>query len=181
MNGIEPLDPALDFGGNSIFLQALANRVLQFRQKRLEFLPFGNDGILKLLVGLGLEVAERKVLEFSADQSHPQAVRDGSVNVERLARDALLLFGRKKPERAHVVQPVGELHHNDANVVDHGQQHLADVFGLARFGSQQVQPADFRDAFDQAGDVRDRSARQCARRKYACPRPHRAAGRRTAS
>ena len=61
---------------------------------------------------------------------------------------------RKKTQRAHVVQAVGELHHDDANVVDHGQQHLADVFGLAGLGSQQVEAADFRDAFDQARDVR---------------------------
>ena len=33
MNGIEPLDAAIDFGGDSIFLEPLANRVLQFRQK----------------------------------------------------------------------------------------------------------------------------------------------------
>jgi hypothetical protein len=52
------------------------------------------------------------------------------------------------------VQPVRKLHHDDAHVVHHGQQHLPDVFGLARFGSQQVQPVDFRDPFDERGDVR---------------------------
>ena len=62
--------------------------------------------------------------------------------------------GERKSERAHVVQPVGQLHDDDAHVVHHGQQHLADVFRLARFGSQQVQSVDFRDAFDERGDVR---------------------------
>jgi len=66
----------------------------------------------------------------------------------------LLLLGRKKTERAHVVQPVRKLHHNDANVVDHGEEHFADILSLPRLGSEQIQAADFRDAFDQAGDVR---------------------------
>ena len=55
------------------------------------------------------------------------------------------------------MQPVGQLHHDDAHVVHHGQQHLPDVFCLARFGSQEIQPVDFRDPFDERGDVRPES------------------------
>ncbi len=149
VNGVEALHAAVDFGGNSVFLEPLANRVLQFREKCLEFLSFRNDGILQLLVSLGLEVTEGNVFQLSADQAHSQAVRNGRINIERFAGDALLFFGRKEAECAHVVQPVGQLHHDDAHVVHHGQQHLADVFGLARFGSQEVQPVDFRDPFDE--------------------------------
>jgi hypothetical protein len=79
---------------------------------------------------------------------------DGRVNIERLPRNALLFLGRKEAERAHVVQPVRKLHHNDANVVDHGEEHFADIFGLPGLGSEQVQAADFRNAFNQAGDIR---------------------------
>ncbi len=157
MDGIKPLDPALDFRGDSIFFQALANGVLQFLQEGLKFLALGNNGFLQFLVGLRLEVAKCKVFQFAANQAHPQAMRNRGVNIERLPRDALLFFGRKKTQRAHVVQAVGKLDHNDANVVDHGQEHLADVFGLAGFGSQKVQAADFRDAFDQTGDVRTKA------------------------
>ena len=52
------------------------------------------------------------------------------------------------------MQAVGQLDHHDANVVDHGEQHLADVFGLARFRGEQVEPADFGGAFHQTRDVR---------------------------
>ncbi len=55
------------------------------------------------------------------------------------------------------MQAVGQLHHHDANVVHHGQQHLADVFGLARFGSQQVQAVDFCDPFHERRDVRPKA------------------------
>ena len=37
-------------------------------------------------------------------------------------------------QRAHVVQAVGELDQDDADVVDHGQEHLAEVLGLALLG-----------------------------------------------
>ena len=58
VNGIEPLHAAIDLGGNSVFIQPLANRVLQVREKRLEFLPLGDDRILQLLKSLGFQVAE---------------------------------------------------------------------------------------------------------------------------
>ncbi len=101
-----------------------------------------------------LEVAEREIFQFATNQAHSQAVRDGRVDVQRLARDALLLGRLEILEGAHVVQPVGQLDQNDADVVHHGQQHLADVFGLARFWRGHVQAADFRDAFDEKGDFR---------------------------
>jgi len=34
-----------------------------------------------------------------------------------------------------LVQPVCQLDEDDANVVHHGEQHVANVFGLARFGA----------------------------------------------
>src|SRR5216683_1547024 len=63
VNGIQALHAAVHFGVNSVFLEPLANRVLQLREKYLELFSFGDDGILQLLVSLGLEVAERNVLE----------------------------------------------------------------------------------------------------------------------
>ncbi len=55
-------------------------------------------------------------------------------------------------ERAHVVQAVGELDEDDADVVDHGQHHLAQVFGLLLFAGGEIDLADLGDALD---DVRD--------------------------
>ena len=56
-------------------------------------------------------------------------------------------------ERAHVVQAVGELDEDDADVVDHGQHHLAQVFGLLLFAGGEVDFADLGDAFDDVGDL----------------------------
>ena len=94
--------------------------------------------------------SESQIFELAANQDHAEPVGHGRVNVERFARDALLLFGIEELQRAHVVQAVGQLDHHDAHIVDHGEQHLADVLGLPRFRSEKIEPADFRGAFHQA-------------------------------
>ena len=55
-------------------------------------------------------------------------------------------------ERAHVVQAVGEFDEHDADVVDHGEHHLAQILGLRFFPRREIDLADLGDAFD---DVRD--------------------------
>ena len=60
-------------------------------------------------------------------------------------------------ERPHVVQAVGELHQDDADVVDHRQQHLAEVLGLALLARRERDGADLGHPFD---DVRDLGAEQ---------------------
>ena len=51
------------------------------------------------------------------------------------------------------MKPIRELDENHADIVDHGQEHLADVFGLARFGPEKIDTADFRGSFDDPGDI----------------------------
>ena len=68
------------------------------------------------------------------------------------SRDFLLPLGLEMLQRAHVVQAVGQLDEDDADVVHHGQHHLAQVFGLLLFARGEIDLADFGDAFD---DVRD--------------------------
>ena len=79
-------------------------------------------------------------------------MRERGVDVERLAGDLLLLLGLQVLERAHVVQAVGELDDDDADVGDHGEQHLADVLGLVVFAVGELDLVELGDAFD---DVRD--------------------------
>ena len=56
-------------------------------------------------------------------------------------------------EGAHVVQAVGELDEDDAHIGDHGEQHLADVLGLAVFAIGELDFVDLGDAFDDVGDL----------------------------
>ena len=69
------------------------------------------------------------------------------------ARCAPAARAAEQSERAHVVQPVRQLDDDDADVGDHGQQHLADALGLALLARIEVQLAELGDAVDAAGHL----------------------------
>ena len=52
------------------------------------------------------------------------------------------------------MQPVGELHQDDADVVDHREQHLAEVLRLPLLAGRERDRAELRDPFDDVRDVR---------------------------
>ena len=110
------------------------------------------DRFLNLLVADRIQIAEAEVFQLAANLAHAQAVRDGRIDLQRLFGDLLLAVRRQVLERAHVVQAVGQLDEDDADVVHHGEHHLAQVFGLLLFAGGEVDLADLGDAFD---DVRD--------------------------
>ena len=58
-----------------------------------------------------------------------------------------------RADGAHVVEAIGELDEHDAHVLGHGDEHLADVFGLVLLGAAHVDLAELGDAVDELGDV----------------------------
>ncbi len=110
------------------------------------------DSPAQRAVGVGVDVAEGEVFKLAAQLAHAEPVRERGVDVQGFAGDAFLLVGPQRAERAHVVQAVGHLDEHDADVRDHGQQHLADVFGLVVFLVGELDLVELGDAFD---DVRD--------------------------
>ncbi len=85
-----------------------------------------------LVVALGVEGGEGQVLELPLDRVHAQAVRERRVDLEGLARLALLLVARHVAQGPHVVQPVGQLDDEHPDVARHRDDHLADRLGLGR-------------------------------------------------
>ena len=77
-----------------------------------------------------VEMLEREVLQLEVQRVQAQPVGDRRVDVERLVRDPAPVRGRHRVERAHVVQPVGELDQDDADVLRHREQHLAEALRL---------------------------------------------------
>ena len=95
---------------------------------------------------------EGEIFQFAADFAHAEAVGDGRVDFQRLARDALAALGAEIAERPHVVQAVGQLDDDDADIVHHREQHLAIAFRLAILGGEEIDLAQFGDAIDAARD-----------------------------
>ena len=58
--------------------------------------------------------------------------------------------GLQVAQRAHVVQAVGQFDHDDADVLHHGEQHLAEALGLAVFGGEYIELGELGDAIDAA-------------------------------
>ena len=77
-------------------------------------------------------VLEAEVFQFGLDAEQAEAVRQWGVDVLRLARYLVLLGRRHGVERAHVVQAVGYLDEDDAHVLAHGEDELAEVLRLRR-------------------------------------------------
>ena len=82
------------------------------------------------LVVFRLQVAEGQVLELPLHVPDAEARGERRVYLHRLPGDAPLVFLLQRPERAHVVEAVGELDDDDAQVLRHRQEHLAQVLRL---------------------------------------------------
>ena len=85
----------------------------------------GRHHLLDLGVPLRVQRGEGEVLQLPAHLLDAEAVGQWRVDVEGLLRRATLLPLGHDSERAHVVQPVGQLDQQNAPVVSHGDEHLA--------------------------------------------------------
>ena len=82
-----------------------------------------------------------------------EPVGDRRVDLQRLLGDPVLLFRRQRLQRLHVVQPVGELHQDDADVLHHREHHLAEALRLRLGAAGEGQLVELADAVHQAGDL----------------------------
>jgi hypothetical protein len=117
---------------------------------RHQFLEPLDDGVERVWV----HDLERQVLEFAGEDRQADAACERRVYLQRLARDALLCFFRRHElDRAHIVQAVGELHEENADVFRGGEDELLEVLGLDQ-QARRVAAADLwqlGDAVDEVG------------------------------
>ena len=153
-DAVEALDAAVDLAHRHLGLgQLLRDRPLQLLDHALGDAPLVLDLGLERLVGDRLEGAERGLLELVLHLAHPQPVGDRGVDVERLLGDAPLALVRQVVDRPHVVLAIGELDEDDADVVHHRQQHLAEVLGLAGLARGERDGPDLGHPLDDVGDL----------------------------
>ncbi len=148
VDAVEALDPALDAAGDAGLFEAVAQHAFDPRHESFAGLAPRFYGGPDLLVSDGIDIFETKVFQFAANLAHAETVGDGGVDFERLAGYFLLAFMIQMFEGTHVVQAVGELDEDDADVVDHGQHHFAEVLGLRFLPGGEIDSADLGDAFD---------------------------------
>ena len=99
---------------------------------------------------------EGEILKFLAHLLHAHAPGQRGVDLERLLGDALALVRRHEVQRAHVVQPVGELDQQHAHVRRDGEEQLAEVLALRGALGDEVEALDLGQAVDKRADLADR-------------------------
>ena len=152
--------------GASFDLESLKARVLELVGQRLDSLcqealahltTLGNHA-RNALIGFRLKIEEGKVLQLPLDRAHAQAVGQRRVHVHCLARLEQTPILTKSSERSHVMQAVGKLDDNHANVARHGEKHLAQVERLFLIHAVDLDVREFGHAVDELGNSRAKDA-----------------------
>ena len=150
----DALDPPLQGDDRHTGLpQLLFKRALEIVDGPLGRAAACFHALQKRLVARRIEMAERKLLELVLHLVHPEAVRDGRVDVDGLLRDLQSALFAKMTESAHVVKAIRQLDEDDAHVVHHRQQHLPEVLRLPLLARRKWNRAYLRDPFDDVGDL----------------------------
>ncbi len=152
---VDVLDAAEDGGVDLLRCEAGLDLLLNGAHEGLK----GGHAVVEILgdlpVALRIEVLQREILELPFGALHAEAVRDGRVDLHRLQRLGALLLWRLIGHRAHVVRAVGDLDEDDADVLGHGHEHLAQVLHLLVFLAGVLHARQLGDALH---DVRDGGA-----------------------
>ena len=106
------------------------------------------------LEGFGLELFEGEHLHLAHIFVHAHPLGQRGVDIHRLARDALALLRLfNEVERAHVVQPVAQLHQQHADILAHGEQELAQILRRALVLGHLLDLRKLGDPIDQPRDI----------------------------
>ena len=103
------------------------------------------------LVGIGLQVEEGQVLELPFNGAHAQTVGQGRIHVHGLASLKQATVLTQGCKGAHVVQTVGKLNDDDADVLGHGEEHLAQREGLLLVHAVDFDVGELGHAIDELG------------------------------
>ena len=96
---------------------------------------------------------EREILELLAHLLHTHAAGKRRIDIQCLLGDATARGVRHEFQRAHVVQAIGELDQQHADVVGDRQQQLAQILGLLGLARDQFKPLQLGQALDQRTDL----------------------------
>ena len=104
-------------------------------------------------IGFGMEPAEGELLELLAHGLHTHAAGKRRIDLQRLLAVAPAALGRHVLERTHVVQAVGQLDQQHADVGRDSDEELAEVLRLLGLLGDEVEALDLREAVDQHADL----------------------------
>ena len=105
------------------------------------------------MVPLRLERLEGEVFELPLHLPDAEALCEWGVDLKRLPGDTALLLCRQRCQGAHVVQAITEFDEHHANVLRHGEEHLANVLGVLLLRAHCRELAQLGDAINKDADL----------------------------
>ena len=133
VDAVDALEPGLYLALDAGLLQLFGNAGLGQVQKVREAVVLLLQIVRNLLVAHRVQDLQRPVLQLPLDPLHTQPVGQGGVDLHGLHGDVPLLLLPLELDGAHIVQAVGQLDHDDPDVLRHGDEHLAQVLHLLLF------------------------------------------------
>ncbi len=141
-DAVDVLGPAVDCGGRDAGLAQLAlQQLAHVGDVALAIQAPLGQRTRDAVIGLGLEIAEREILEFPLQAPDAEPIGQRGEDLARLQRQPLSLGLGQCARRAQLHQLVGQVRHHQPRVGGHGQQHLAQHFGLLRIQALAGRPA----------------------------------------
>ena len=98
-------------------------------------------------------MAKCQIVEFVAHPLHAHAAGQRRIDIEGFLGDPRPFVRRHEMQRAHIVQAVGELDEKDANVFNHGQEQLTEVFRLRGALRDKVELLELGQSVDKTADI----------------------------
>ena len=154
MDRVEVLRPPGDLGPDPELREPALEGPHHLLDHRLPLLALQLHPAAQVVEGPRVEILEAEVLQLPFEPGDPQPVRERRVDLAGLARDAGdpdRIEGRQSP---HVVEAVGELDQDDAEILRHREQHLPEILGLLPFRPVEMKSADLGHAVHQERDLR---------------------------
>ena len=148
---VEMLRAPVDRGVDARVLQRRDDGLTDLVDQPFPLRPLLVQLVREIPVDFGSQVLQAEVFQLGLDLGHAEPVGEGRVDLPGLERDALLFRRVQEGQRPHVVEPVRELDEDDAHVLGHGHEHLAEILGLKLLLASEGKPGDLRDAVYEDG------------------------------
>ena len=158
-DAVDVLRPAAHVGGEPRGRELALQRRDHVADVALAIEPSLVDEPGDPLVFVGLERAQRQVLELPLELPDAEAVGERRVDVHHLARGDAAAATFASHQMAQRLRPLGKLDQHHADVLDHREEHLAQVLGLrgallpVGANGERLHGIHPRDALDEGRDV----------------------------
>ena len=152
VNAVKMLGTPLDFRLDARLADFLLNLLNSRINKRLPFLALLLDVLDQIIIFFRFQITQAEVFKFPLDIGNTQTIRQRRINFDGFLGNAFLLVFAHIFERAHIMQTVSQFHHDDADILGHGQKHLAVVFQLDFLFRFIFNAAELGHAIDNHGD-----------------------------